>query len=78
LKPQTFYGPALQRSKQHRCGFKGIVDDDPALVHDWLTAIAAAMLGAKPPFRVTEWLGRLVAGEYIVVMMTESRAGSNG
>jgi nucleoside-diphosphate-sugar epimerase len=57
-------------------GVYNIVDDDPAPVHDWLPAIAT-MLGAKPPFRVPAWLGRLAAGDHIVVMMTESRAGSN-
>lgn len=57
-------------------GIYNIVDDDPAAVHDWLTELAA-MLGAKQPFRVPAWLGRLAAGEHIVVMMTESRAGSN-
>jgi nucleoside-diphosphate-sugar epimerase len=57
-------------------GVYNIVDDDPAPVHDWLTELAA-MLGAKPPFRVPAWLGRLAAGEHIVVMMTQSRAGSN-
>lgn len=57
-------------------GVYNIVDDDPAPVHDWLPELTA-MLGAKPPFRVPAWLGRLAAGEHIVVMMTESRAGSN-
>jgi nucleoside-diphosphate-sugar epimerase len=57
-------------------GVYNIVDDDPAPVHAWLTELAA-MLGAKPPFRVPAWLGRLAAGEHIVVMMTQSRAGSN-
>lgn len=57
-------------------GIYNIVDDDPAAVHDWLAELAA-MLGAKPPFRIPAWLGRLAAGEHIVVMMTESRAGSN-
>jgi nucleoside-diphosphate-sugar epimerase len=57
-------------------GIYNIVDDDPAPVHDWLPELAA-MLGAKPPFRVPAWLGRLAAGEHIVVMMTQSRAGSN-
>jgi nucleoside-diphosphate-sugar epimerase len=57
-------------------GIYNIVDDDPVPVYDWLTELAA-MLGAKPPFRVPAWLGRLAAGEHIVVMMTESRAGSN-
>lgn len=57
-------------------GIYNIVDDDPAPVHDWLPELAA-MLGAKPPFRVPAWLGRLAAGQHVVVMMTESRAGSN-
>jgi nucleoside-diphosphate-sugar epimerase len=57
-------------------GIYNIVDDEPAPVHEWLPALAA-MLGAKPPLRVPAWLARLVAGEHLVVMMTESRAGSN-
>jgi nucleoside-diphosphate-sugar epimerase len=57
-------------------GIYNIVDDDPAPVLAWLTELAA-MLGAKPPFRVPAWLARLAAGRHIVVMMTESRAGSN-
>jgi nucleoside-diphosphate-sugar epimerase len=57
-------------------GIYNIVDDDPAPVHAWLTEIAA-MLGAKQPFGVPAWLGRLAAGQHIVVMMTQSRAGSN-
>ncbi|MDT3382268.1 NAD(P)-dependent oxidoreductase [Labrys neptuniae] len=57
-------------------GIYNIVDDDPAPVCTWLTEIAA-MLGAKRPFSVPAWLGRLAAGQHIVVMMTESRAGSN-
>jgi nucleoside-diphosphate-sugar epimerase len=57
-------------------GVYNIVDDEPAPVHEWLPALAA-MLGARPPFHVPAWLARLVAGEHVVVMMTESRAGSN-
>lgn len=57
-------------------GIYNIVDDDPAPVGDWLPELAA-MLGAKLPFRVPAWLGRLAAGEHLVVMMTQSRAGSN-
>lgn len=53
-----------------------IVDDDPAQVREWLPALAA-MLGAKPPFHVPAWIGRLLAGEHMVAMMTEVRAGSN-
>jgi nucleoside-diphosphate-sugar epimerase len=57
-------------------GVYNIVDDDPAPVRDWLPALAE-MLGAKAPFHVPAWLARIAAGEHLVVMMTESRAGSN-
>ena len=53
-----------------------IVDDDPAPVSQWLPALAA-LVGAKSPIRVPAWLGRLFAGEHLVSMMTEVRAGSN-
>jgi nucleoside-diphosphate-sugar epimerase len=59
-----------------RSGIYNVVDDDPALVREWLPALAK-MLGAKPPFRVPEWVGRVAAGEHIVSMMTRVRAGSN-
>ena len=57
-------------------GIYNIADDDPAPVRDWLPALAA-MIGAKPPRHIPRWLARLVAGEHMVVLMTESRAGSN-
>jgi nucleoside-diphosphate-sugar epimerase len=57
-------------------GIYNIVDDDPAPVSDWLPAVAG-MLGAKPPLHVPAWLARIAAGEHLVVMMTDSRAGSN-
>ena len=57
-------------------GIYNIVDDDPAPVHEWLPA-TAAMLGAKPPLHVPAWLARLLVGEHLVAMMTQSRAGSN-
>jgi 2-alkyl-3-oxoalkanoate reductase len=53
-----------------------IVDNDPAPVREWLPALAA-MLGAKPPHRVPAWIARLLAGEHLVMMMTQGRAGSN-
>jgi 2-alkyl-3-oxoalkanoate reductase len=53
-----------------------IVDDDPAEVSEWLPALAT-LVGARPPIRVPAWLGRLFAGEHLVSMMTEVRAGSN-
>jgi 2-alkyl-3-oxoalkanoate reductase len=57
-------------------GIYNVVDDDPAPVSEWLPALAA-VVGARPPRRVPRWLGRLLAGEAAVVMMTESRGASN-
>jgi len=53
-----------------------IVDDEPAQVRDWLPFLAE-LVGAKPPRHVPAWLGRIVAGQHLVLMMTEVRAGSN-
>ena len=53
-----------------------IVDDEPARVRDWLPFLAD-LVGAKPPRHVPAWLGRLAAGEHLVLMMTEVRAGNN-
>lgn len=64
---------AVERGRR---GIYNIVDDEPAPVAEWLPAIAAA-LGAKPPHRVPRTLGRLLAGEAAVVMMTEVRGASN-
>jgi nucleoside-diphosphate-sugar epimerase len=64
---------ALERG---RPGVYNIADDEPAAVREWLPALAAA-LGAKPPRRVPRWLGRLLAGEAAVMLMTESRGASN-
>jgi nucleoside-diphosphate-sugar epimerase len=57
-------------------GIYNVVDDEPAPVRDWLPALATA-LGAKPPWRVPRWVGRLAAGEAAVVMMTDVRGASN-
>jgi len=57
-------------------GIYQVVDDEPAPVRVWLPALAAA-LDAPPPLRLPRWLGRLVAGEAVTVMMTESRGASN-
>jgi nucleoside-diphosphate-sugar epimerase len=53
-----------------------IIDDEPAPVREWLPALASAV-GARPPFHVPAWLGRLLAGEHVVAMMTQVRAASN-
>jgi nucleoside-diphosphate-sugar epimerase len=57
-------------------GIYNIVDDEPAPVREWLPALAD-MLGAKAPWRLPKWLARMAAGEPIVTLMTEARAGSN-
>lgn len=64
---------ALERG---RPGFYNIVDDEPAPIREWLPAVAR-LIGAKPPRRIPGWLGRLLAGEAAVVMMTELRGASN-
>jgi nucleoside-diphosphate-sugar epimerase len=53
-----------------------VVDDEPAPISVWLPALAKGV-GAKPPRRYPRWLARLVAGEAIVVMATESRGAAN-
>ncbi len=57
-------------------GVYNVVDDDPAPVAEWLPCLAQAA-GAKPPLRVPAWLGRLLAGEFVVAQMTTSRGSSN-
>jgi len=57
-------------------GIYNVVDDEPAPASEWLPYLAER-LGAKQPRHVPEWLGRLVAGEQVVSMMTEARGASN-
>ena len=57
-------------------GVYNIVDDEPAPVAVWLPELASA-LGARPPWRVPVWLGRLAAGEVGVSVMTQIRGMSN-
>jgi len=64
---------ALERG---RPGIYNIVDDDPAPVSVWLPAVAAA-LGAPRPWKVPKLIGRVLAGEFAVAVMTEARGASN-
>jgi nucleoside-diphosphate-sugar epimerase len=57
-------------------GIYNIVDDDPAAVSVWLPELAKTV-GAKPPWHVPVWLGRLVIGEVGVSMMTKIKGASN-
>ncbi len=69
-------GGTLAALERGRRGIYNIVDDEPAPTREFIPAIAEAV-GAKPPFRVPAWLGRLFAGEVAVTMMTEGRGSSN-
>ena len=57
-------------------GVYNIVDDEPAPVREWLPEMASE-LGAKPPRHVPRFVGRLLAGEAMAVMMTDIRGASN-
>jgi nucleoside-diphosphate-sugar epimerase len=57
-------------------GVYNVADDDPAPVAEWLPALAQ-ILGAKKPIRVPRFIGRMLAGEVGVVMMTDARGASN-
>jgi 2-alkyl-3-oxoalkanoate reductase len=69
-------GATFAAIERGRRGLYNIVDDEPAATTEWLPYLAK-VLGAKPPRRVPEWLGRLAAGEQVVSMMTEARGASN-
>jgi 2-alkyl-3-oxoalkanoate reductase len=57
-------------------GLYNAVDDEPAPVAEWLPYLAAC-LGARAPWRLPAWAGRLLAGDSVVHMMTRSRGSSN-
>ena len=57
-------------------GLYNIVDDDPAPVREWLPYLAEC-LGVKPPRRAPAWLGKLLAGDLVVSLMTQTRGSSN-
>jgi nucleoside-diphosphate-sugar epimerase len=64
---------AIERG--HR-GIYQIVDDEPAPASEWLPALAE-MLGARSPRRIPAWMGRVLAGPHLVVMMNDIRGASN-
>ncbi|HEX3751831.1 MAG TPA: NAD(P)-dependent oxidoreductase [Streptosporangiaceae bacterium] len=57
-------------------GVYNAVDDEPAPVAEWLPYLASG-LGARAPWRLPAWAGRLLAGDSVVHMMTRSRGSSN-
>ena len=57
-------------------GVYNVVDDEPAPVSVVLPELAKA-IGAGPPRHLPRWVGRVLAGEGMTVMMTEVRGASN-
>ena len=57
-------------------GIYNVVDDEPALVREWLP-FAADILGARPPRHFPLWLARLAAGQGAAIMGVEARGASN-
>ena len=69
-------GGTLAALERGRRGIYNIVDDDPTAFREFVPTIAEA-IGAPRPFRIPAWLGRLLAGEAAVAMMTVNRGASN-
>jgi nucleoside-diphosphate-sugar epimerase len=69
-------GGTLAALERGRPGIYQIVDDEPAPSRVFIPAIAEA-LGAPKPLHIPAWLGRLLAGNVAVTMMTEARGSSN-
>ena len=57
-------------------GIYNVADDEPAPVSLVIPELAK-VIGAKPPRRIPRWMGRLIAGEGMTLMMTEARGASN-
>jgi nucleoside-diphosphate-sugar epimerase len=57
-------------------GALNIVDDEPALLRDWLPGVAG-LLGAPAPQRVPTVMARLAAGSWGAAFMTRLRAADN-
>jgi nucleoside-diphosphate-sugar epimerase len=69
-------GATVAALDRGRPGAYNVVDDEPAPVSVVLPELAKAV-GAKPPRHFPHWVGRLLAGEGMTVMMTEVRGASN-
>jgi 2-alkyl-3-oxoalkanoate reductase len=70
-------GATVAALQHGRPGLYNVVDDEPATVAEWLPFLAQT-LGAKPPYRIPAWLGRLAAGDVGISMMTQARGCANG
>lgn len=59
-----------------QAGVYNVTDDEPAAVTEWLPVLARCT-GARPPRHVPAWLGRILAGEAALTVMTQARGSSN-
>jgi len=57
-------------------GVFNVVDDVPAPASEWMPFVAQ-LLGAKPPHRVPESIGRVGAGKFLTYLMCDQPAVSN-
>lgn len=57
-------------------GIYNIVDDEPALVSEWLPFLAECV-GAKPPAHIPNLVARALVGEHAVALMNDIRGVSN-
>jgi nucleoside-diphosphate-sugar epimerase len=57
-------------------GIYNVVDDEPSEISNWLPFLAR-LIGAKRPYSIPKWLGRLIAGDAVTVQMTAIRGSSN-
>lgn len=57
-------------------GVFNVVDDHPARVSEWLPLFARE-IGARAPLRLPAFVGRLLAGRAVEIMMTQARGASN-
>jgi len=69
-------GATVLAIEQRATGLFNVVDDEPAAAAQWLPWLAECA-GAKRPMRIPVWLGRLLAGDQAVTMMTTGRGFSN-
>jgi len=63
-------------AEKGKAGLWHVVDNVPVTAREFLTNFARE-LGAKKPFTVPVWLGKLLAGEYAVNLFTSSVLTSN-
>ena len=69
-------GAFVAAAEWGRGGLWHVVDDQPVMVKNLLTAFAV-LLGAPPPRTAPVWLARLIAGSHAVAFFTRSTRTSN-